>query len=162
MKENQQKFSKSLQREDKNTAQLVTPILCAKTMFHTYYIWHGKKSEMSGKPGECPGGCGWGQWHPCLCQQYWDQQGQGSSCPSVSALVKQHLESCDLFPAPQFKNDLEELECFQRKAKKLLKCLKHKCYEKQLRELQLFSLEKRRLMEGTSLPPHLPNGVVVR
>lgn len=48
---------------------------------------------------------------------------------------------------------------FQRNAKKLLKSLKHKSYQEQLRELQWFSLEKRRPMEGTSLPhTHLKGG----
>lgn len=88
---------------------------------------------MAGKPGESPGG--WGQWHPRLYQRYCGQQGQGSGCLFVLALVKQHLKSCVHFPAPQFKKDTEELERFQRKAKNLLKRLKHKSYEKQLREL---------------------------
>lgn len=143
----------SCREKTKTTAQLVTSILCAKITSHTYYIWLGNKDGMVGKPGECQGG--WGQWPPSLWCECCGQQGQRSGCP-VLPLLKQYLEPCVQFPAPQFKKDIEELEHFKRKAKKLLKSLKHKSSEKPLRELQLSSLEKRRLMERTSLPPHLP------
>ena len=61
-------------------------------------------------------------------------------------LVRPHLWSTlSRYGVLRYRRDVDLLECIQRRATKMIQGMEHLSYEDRLKELGLFSLEKRRL-----------------
>ena len=65
--------------------------------------------------------------------------------PLCSALVRPHLEHFVQMLNPQCRRDVDLLERIQRRATKMIQGMEQLSYKNKVRELGLFSLEKRKL-----------------
>ena len=71
--------------------------------------------------------------------------------PLYSVLARPHLEYCIQTWSPQYRRDVDLLECTEGRATKMIQGMKHLSYEDRLRKLVLFSLGKRRLWDDLTV-----------
>ena len=78
--------------------------------------------------------------------------------PLGSALIRPHLEHCLQVWGLQHQMDMDISERVQRRAMRRMRGLEHLSYEDRLRELGLFSLEKRSLWGDLTVTLPVPKG----
>ncbi|PKU26760.1 hypothetical protein llap_22936 [Limosa lapponica baueri] len=76
--------------------------------------------------------------------------------PLYSSLVRPHLEFCIQLWSPQHRKNMDLLEQVQQRAPKMIRELKHLSSKDRVRELGLFSLEKRKLWGDLTDTPCKP------
>ena len=82
---------------------------------------------------------------PCCIKQSIASMSREANLSFYSALLRQHLEYCVQFLAPQSKKDMDILERVQRRATKMIKGLEHLSKGERLRESVFFILGRSRL-----------------
>ena len=66
-------------------------------------------------------------------------------------LLRSHLEYCVQMQSPQYRRGMDLLEHVYRRATKMMQGMEHLPYKDKLRELGLFTLEKRRFWGDLSV-----------
>lgn len=61
-------------------------------------------------------------------------------------MIIPNLEYCIQFWGLQFKKEADKLDLVQKKVMKIIRRIENKSYKERLRELVMFSLEKRRMI----------------